>query len=398
MTGTKDLFNSICSMDNLYRAYQNAKSGKGWYKEVKQIEKRPFYYLAGLQYMLKNHLFKTSEYEIFILNEGKKKRDVYKLPFFPDRIAQWAILQVIEPFLVANMTADTYSAIPGKGIQPIVNDLRGYYKTKRVDGKKKSVWVPSILLSDEENTRYCYKIDLHHYYQSINHEVLKQKFRKVFKDPELLWLLDEIVDSINTATEEDLIELSLSGEIEVDPNTGIPIGNYMSQYSGNFYLSSFDHWVKEELHVKHYYRYMDDVVIFASSKEELHEIHRKVTAYTRDYLHLNIKGNYQIFPTKGRGVDFVGYRFFGEYTLLRKSTAINFKRKMRACRKKMENNIPPTYSEWCSFNSYKGWLGNCDSYRLFKKYIEPLIEYMQNYYEREVKDHGEVYKCYVQCG
>lgn len=398
MTGTKDLFNSICSMDNLYRAYQNAKSGKGWYKEVKQIEKRPFYYLAGLQYMLKNHLFKTSEYEIFILNEGKKKRDVYKLPFFPDRIAQWAILQVIEPFLVANMTADTYSAIPGKGIQPIVNDLRGYYKTKRVDGKKKSVWVPSILLSDEENTRYCYKIDLHHYYQSINHEVLKQKFRKVFKDPELLWLLDEIADSINTATEEDLIELSLSGEIEVDPNTGIPIGNYMSQYSGNFYLSSFDRWVKEELHVKHYYRYMDDVVIFASSKEELHEIHRKVTAYTRDYLHLNIKGNYQIFPTKVRGVDFVGYRFFGEYTLLRKSTAINFKRKMRACRKKMENNIPPTYSEWCSFNSYKGWLGNCDSYRLFKKYMEPLIEYMQNYYEREVKDHGEVYKCYVQCG
>lgn len=398
MTGTKDLFNSICSMDNLYRTYQNAKSGKGWYKEVKQIEKRPFYYLAGLQYMLKNHLFKTSEYEIFILNEGKKKRDVYKLPFFPDRIAQWAILQVIEPFLVANMTADTYSAIPGKGIQPIVNDLRGYYKTKRVDGKKKSVWVPSILLSDEENTRYCYKIDLHHYYQSINHEVLKQKFRKVFKDPELLWLLDEIADSINTATEEDLIELSLSGEIEVDPNTGIPIGNYMSQYSGNFYLSSFDHWVKEELHVKHYYRYMDDVVIFASSKEELHEIHRKVTAYTRDYLHLNIKGNYQIFPTKVRGVDFVGYRFFGEYTLLRKSTAINFKRKMRACRKKMENNIPPTYSEWCSFNSYKGWLGNCDSYRLFKKYMEPLIEYMQNYYEREVKDHGEVYKCYVQCG
>lgn len=398
MTGTKDLFNSICSMDNLYRAYQNAKSGKGWYKEVKQIEKRPFYYLAGLQYMLRNHLFKTSEYEIFILNEGKKKRDVYKLPFFPDRIAQWAILQVIEPFLVANMTADTYSAIPGKGIQPVVNDLRGYYKTKRVDGKKKSVWVPSILLTDEENTRYCYKIDLHHYYQSINHEVLKQKFRKVFKDPELLWLLDEIADSINTATEEDLIELSLSGEIEVDPNTGIPIGNYMSQYSGNFYLSSFDHWVKEELHVKHYYRYMDDVVIFASSKEELHEIHRKVTAYTRDYLHLNIKGNYQIFPTKVRGVDFVGYRFFGEYTLLRKSTAINFKRKMRACRKKMENNIPPTYSEWCSFNSYKGWLGNCDSYRLFKKYMEPLIEYMQNYYEREVKDHGEVYKCYVQCG
>lgn len=89
----------------------------------------------------------------------------------------------------------------------IVNDLRGYYKTKRVDGKKKSVWVPSILLTDEENTRYCYKIDLHHYYQSINHEVLKQKFRKVFKDPELLWLLDEIADSINTVKEQRVIQI-----------------------------------------------------------------------------------------------------------------------------------------------------------------------------------------------
>ena len=118
-----------------------------------------------------------------------------------DRAAQFA------PFAALTGHDAAIKEIPGKGIQPIVNDLRGYYKTKRVDGKKKSVWVPSILLTDEENTRYCYKIDLHHYYQSINHEVLKQKFRKVFKDPELLWLLDEIADSINTATEEDLIEL-----------------------------------------------------------------------------------------------------------------------------------------------------------------------------------------------
>ena len=212
-----------------------------------------------------------------------------------------------------------------------------------------------------------------------------------------MWLLDEIADSINTATEEDLIELYLSGEVEADPNTGIPIGNYMSQYSGNFYLSSFDHFVKEELQVKHYYRYMDDIVIFAGTKEKLWEIHRRVTAYIQENLHLNIKGNYQVFPTKVRGVDFVGYRFFGEYTLLRKSTAITFKRKMRSYRKKMENNIPPTYSEWCSYNSYQGWLMNCDSYRLYKKYMEPLIEYMNNYYESEVKNHGEIRKCSVKC-
>lgn len=396
MTGTKDLYEVICSMDNLYRAFLNAKKGKGWYQEVKLIEKRPFYYLAGLQYMLKNHLYHTSEYEIFTLTEGKKAREVYKLPFFPDRIAQWAILQVIEPFLVANMTTDTYSAIPGRGIQPIVDELRGYYKTKKVDGKKKTVWIPSILVSDEEGTRYCYKIDIHHYYQSINHEILKQKYRKLFKDPELLWVLDEIADSVITAHIEDLSQIYLLEE-DIDPNTGIPIGNYMSQYSGNFYLSSFDHWLKEEIGVKHYYRYMDDIVIFGDSKESLHKLHKKVEAYLYENLRLSIKGNYQIFPSRVRGIDFVGYRFYGEYTLLRKSTALNMKRKMRECRKKMENNVAPTYSEWCSFNSYKGYLMNCDSYRLAKKYYDPLIEYMQNYYEKEVKGNGSIRKCDVQC-
>lgn len=396
MTGTKDLYEVICSMDNLYRAFLNAKKGKGWYQEVKLIEKRPFYYLAGLQYMLKNHLYHASEYEIFTLTEGKKAREVYKLPFFPDRIAQWAILQVIEPFLIANMTTDTYSAIPGRGIQPIVDELRGHYKTKKVDGKKKTVWIPSLLVSDEEGTRYCYKIDIHHYYQSINHEILKQKYRKVFKDPELLWVLDEIADSVVTAHIEDLSQIYLLEE-DIDPDTGIPIGNYMSQYSGNFYLSSFDHWLKEEIGVKHYYRYMDDIVIFSDSKEFLHELHKKVEAYLYENLRLSIKGNYQIFPSRVRGVDFVGYRFYGEYTLLRKSTALNMKRKMRESRKKMENGIAPTYSDWCSFNSYKGYLMNCDSYRLAKKYYDPLIEYMQNYYEKEVKGNGSIRKCDVQC-
>lgn len=106
-----NLYEKICSMDNLYLAFQHAKKGKGWYKEVQQIEKRPYYYLAGLQWMLQNHLYKTSEYATFTKKDGKKEREIYKLPFFPDRIAQWAVLQVIEPQLLAYFTDDTYSAI-----------------------------------------------------------------------------------------------------------------------------------------------------------------------------------------------------------------------------------------------------------------------------------------------
>ena len=98
-----------------------------------------------------------------------------------------------------------------------------------------------------------------------------------------------------------------------------------------------------------------------------------------------LKHNWQVFPTKVRGVDFVGYRFFGEYTLLRKSTCKTFKRRMLSISSKRENNVSPTYSEWCSFNSYVGWLQHCDSFRLYQKYVEPNVEYMHNYYLKEVK-------------
>ena len=172
---------------------------------------------------------------------------------------------------------------------------------------------------------------------------------------------------------------------DVDPETGIPIGNYLSQYCGNFYLSSFDHWLKEEKRVKHTFRYMDDVVIFGSSKEELHKLRKEIALYFKTKLRLTIKGNWQIFPSYVRGVDFVGYRTFLNYTLLRKSSCKNFKAKMVKIRKKTANGQMMNYSEWCSVNSYKGWLKHCDSYRLQKKYIEPIQSDTDRYYREVVK-------------
>ena len=195
---------------------------------------------------------------------------------------------------------------------------------------------------------------------------MKAKYRRIFKDDDLLWLLDEIIDS-------------------TPGGVGIPIGNYLSQYGGNFYLSSFDHWIKEVKKVKYYFRYMDDIVIFGSNKEELHKLRLDIEEYLRDELKLKIKENWQVFPTYIRGVDFVGYRFFFDYTLLRKSTCKNFKKKMNKIKKKCFSGEQMNYSEWCSINSYKGWLMWCDSYRLSKKYIEPIQPFADEYYEKYVK-------------
>lgn len=156
MKDTGDLFSKICDMDNLRKAHKNAKRGKGWYAEVKCIEKDLDHYLKRLQENLIEHRYHTSEYEIFTKKESNKEREIYKLPFYPDRICQWAILQVIEPYLLNSMTKDTYSAIPNRGIQPIINQLRGYKKKIKKDGKVVAEkWIPSILVSDPEATKYC---------------------------------------------------------------------------------------------------------------------------------------------------------------------------------------------------------------------------------------------------
>lgn len=86
-------------------------------------------------------------------------------------------------------------------------------------------------------------------------------------------------------------------------------------------------------------------------------------------LKLELKGNYQIFPVDARGIDFLGYRIFRNFVLLRKSTCLNFKRKMNKIRKKKTL----TCSDNCSIQSYLGWLKWCDSYRLKEKYTKGLI-------------------------
>lgn len=119
-----NLYEKIYDIENLRKAHQHAKKGKGWYQEVKMIDENPEYYLGLLQQMLINHTYKTSDYEVFYKTEGKKTRKIYKLPYFPDRICQWAILQVIEPCIINNLTDDTYSAIPKRGIHKALSKLQ----------------------------------------------------------------------------------------------------------------------------------------------------------------------------------------------------------------------------------------------------------------------------------
>jgi retron-type reverse transcriptase len=154
-------------------------------------------------------------------------------------------------------------------------------------------------LNDVTGTQYCLKVDVRKFYPTIDHSILKGIIRKKIKDVALLELLDGIIDS-------------------VPDDEGVPIGNYLSQFFANLYLSELDHLLKEHYKVKYYYRYADDIVILDSSKQRLHGL----LVAMNDYLHTErnqcLKSNFQIFPVESRGIDFIGYVFYHTHVLARK--------------------------------------------------------------------------------
>ena len=276
--------------------------------------------IQKLHEMLRDKTYKTSEYTTFTIFEPKE-RLIFRLPYFPDRITHHAVMNVLESIFSATFTADTYSCIKGRGIHAAVN------------GVKKA-------LRDESGTRYCMKLDIRKFYPNVDHEILKQLLRRKIKDGDLLFLLDEIIDSAD----------------------GLPIGNYLSQYFANFYLTYFDHWMKEVKGVKYYFRYADDLVILSDNKPYLHQLLSEIKSYLTVNLKLTVKGNYQIFPVDARGIDFVGYVFRHTHTRLRKSIKQNFARML----KKKPNHQ--------SIASYYGWAVHCDSKHLLKKLFNEELQ------------------------
>ncbi len=315
MKRLNNLYEQIYSIENLKLADEKARKGKKEQYGVLAHDKNKDANIESLHEMLKEKTYKTSEYTTFMVHEPKE-RIVYRLPYFPDRITHHAVMNVLEPMFVKVFTADTYSCIKGKGIHAALRSV------------KKA-------LLDIEGTKYCLKLDIKKFYPSVNHEILKQLLRRKIKDNNLLWLLDEIIDSAE----------------------GLPIGNYLSQYLANFYFTYFDHWIKEQKCVKYYFRYADDLVILSPSKPCLHELLSEIRNYLTENLQLTIKGNYQVFPVDARSIDFVGYRFFHTHILLRKSIKQNFARMI--ARRKNKKSIA----------SYNGWAKHCSSINLLNKLL-----------------------------
>ncbi len=291
-----NLYERVCSVENLNDAFYHAcAGGKRKRGEVKRFEADLEQNILQLHNELLTHTYKTSPYTLFYLYEPKE-RLIYRLPF-RDRVVQWAIMLVMEPIWTSCLTRDSYACVRNRGIHSCLNRLF------------------NDLQSDVPGTQYCLKLDIRKFYPSINHVILKQVLRKKIKDPDMLRLLDGIIDS-------------------VEDGKGVPIGNYLSQYFANVFLSELDHLLKEQYKVRYYYRYADDIVLLGASKRELHGLLIVINQYLHEYRGLELKKNYQIYPVEARGIDFVGYVTYHTHVLARKRNKIGLCREVTKLRKK----------------------------------------------------------------
>lgn len=331
-----NLFDNVISIANLQLAADKAMRGKSRQPGVKMFLSDRDANIVQLHQDLADGTFKTSKYVVFKVYEPKE-RDIYRLPFYPDRIVHHAIMNVIEPILYSVFTYNTYSCIKNRGITACADR------------------VSKIIKSFEGKPLYCLKIDIKKYYPSIDNAILKEIVRRKIKDVKLLSLIDGIIDS----------------------GKGLPIGNYISQSLANLYLAYFMHHCNEELHIK-CTEYADDIVFFADNKERLHTVFDIIKDYLATQLHLTIKSNYQIFPIvfnrydrSGRALDYVGFCFYRNQLLMRKRIKQNFCRRLSILRRHhvTGHRLKSAVAPWL------GWAQHSQSRNLLNKI---LPEYAQN--------------------
>jgi len=315
----KHLCEKFTSKENFELAEKHALKGKRKQKQVITYLKDQENNLETVRQLVITGEFCTSKYRSKTIYEPKE-REIYILPFMPDRIVQHAIVNVLKPILTNLFIENTFSCIEGRG------QLTASIKCSEYVRKYK----------------YCLKCDIRKFYPSINHNILSKKLHRIIKDKQFMSIIDNII-------------YSFPGD------TNCPIGNYLSQWLGNFYLSFLDNFVLHTLKCGSYERYCDDFMLFSNDKKYLNYCKTQIEQFLKNELELQFsKAN--LFNTK-QGVDFCGYRHFKKYVLMRKSTVKRIKKRFKKIRQIKDYDKEKLRQQ---IASTKGWLKHSNSYNLLR--------------------------------
>ena len=283
---------------------------------------------------IKNNVYKLGNYYQFKIYEPKE-RIIQALPFVDRIVHQWYVEEFIKPYIVPKFIFASYACLSNKGTHKAVDDLQ---KQMRIMWRNtKNFWI--------------LKCDIKKFFNSISPNILYSIMQKYIKDKKLLRFTK-------------LLIFCNRGSAEV----GIPIGNYTSQFFANIYLTELDYYIKRDLKIRFYVRYMDDFILLLNTKEECRTIKKKIDDFLNNklLLELNYKSRYYPFSM---GVNFCGYRIFTTHRLLRNSSKKKIKNNVKKWNKLWAKNnlsFPDTIQ---SLNSWLGHASHCNSYHLQQKVL-----------------------------
>ena len=288
-------------MKNLILAWRKARKGKTKKDYVIEFEKNLGNNLKLLNNELKLQNYKPKPLKTFILRDPKTRR--ISKSDFRDRIVRHAICNVIEPIFDKTFISDSCANRKDKGTSFA---LKRFEKFRRKSTKNFT------------SKAFCLKADIKHYFQEINHEILLEILKRKIRDVKVIWLIQRVIRE----RERERRGLSIK-------NIGMPLGNLTSQFFANVYLDELDKFVKHKLRVKFYIRYVDDFIILHSSKKQLKVWKKEINIFLNKKLNLELHIEKSIISPLSRGIDFMGFRNFYHFKLLRKRNIKNMENKIK---------------------------------------------------------------------
>lgn len=332
-----NIYKEIVSVENCKDAIIDASKGKMRRREVRHIVEHLDEYAVDLSDRLIRLDFLTP-YVKKTIKDGLsgKERELQIPSFYPDQCAHHAIVRIIQPIVMRSAYYWSCANIPRRGID---------HACKGVERATKK---------DLRHAKYCVKMDIRKFYPSIPHDKLKHRLREKIKDEKALGIIDKVIDS---------------------HFPGLPIGNYTSPWLAELFLQPMDHFIKQDLGIRHYVRYADDIVLIDGNKRKLRKAMHSVISFVDD-MGLNIKHNYQLFRIQengcGRKIDFVGRCFGRGFTTIRKSRSLAFMRQSRCVQRFQRANVPVPYKIAAGFMSRSSCFKHTNSYAMKRKYYDVI--------------------------
>lgn len=334
-----NLYDVYIDPENIRTAIINASQGKRNREIMRSMYMDPEHWIPVIQGWSQNYK-KTVHHPVEIYDGISQKKRTIICPSNREQVIHHMLCNILKPIFMKGMYEHSYGSIPDRG------GLAG----KKVIEK----WIGH----DIRNCKYVLKMDIRRFFDSVPHDILKTKLRRLITDERFLQVMFNVID-----------------ETEI----GLPLGFYTSQWLANWYLQDLDHYIKEDLGAVHYIRYMDDMVIFGSNKRKLHRMQAAVSDYLQNELGLVLKENWQVYRfdhydrkkdrRTGRDLDFMGFRFFCDRTIMRKSIMMKCTRKAKHIARKERLNVYDARQ----MLSYLGWLDHTNTYNVYLTYVKPAV-------------------------